>query len=115
MSAEEGFLPVEFISGSLYARTRPESKKVMCGCERRAYLVQVCSGIRGDAFEDLHVLDEALTGSFDLSLVGALRPGSVENGVDKTISPDRVKACRLGVHAGNLTPCDEAVETIVWY
>ena len=75
-------------------------------------LVKVCSGIRGQAFEDLHVLNESLTGSFDLSLVGAVLPTRAESGVNQAVSPGRVKPCRIGVWAGNLTTSDKAGDKV---
>ena len=74
-----------------------------------AHLVKICSGIWSDAFEDLHVLDEALTGGFDLGLVRSLWPVCANDSIDQTVAPGRVKAHRLRVHAGNLAACNEAV------
>jgi len=119
VSAEEGLLPVEFVSRSLYTPETARSgfffiieKEVeigrLCGMACDSYLVEVCAGFRGYAFEDLHILNEKLTGNLDLSRIGTIFPAGAKSGVDEAVSPDRVKTCRLGVHAGHLSAGDEA-------
>jgi hypothetical protein len=76
------------------------------------YLVKVCAGVRGYAFDDLHVLDEELAIGLDLGEVGAILPARTESGVDQALSPGRVEACRLGVHAGHLSASDKAKVTM---
>jgi len=46
---------------------------------RDSYLVEVRARIWGYAFEDLHILNEQLTSSFDLCIIDAILPGREEN------------------------------------
>ena len=111
MGAEEGFLPVEFVSRSLHEtdRIKKSTESEHRKPARGSYLVQVCTGFWGYAFDDLHILDEELTSSFDLSRIGTIRPARAESHVDQALSPGRIKTCGLGVHTGHLTASDEAV------
>ena len=70
---------------------------------------QVCTGFWGYAFDDLHILDEELTSSFDLSRIGTILPARAESHVGQALSPGRIKTCGLGVYTGHLTASDEAV------
>ena len=111
VSSEEGFLPVEFISRSLRTREREvkRSKSERREWARDSHLVEVCAGFWCYAFEDLHILDEELTSSFDLCQIGAFPPGPADTRKDQTISPNRVKSRRIGIHTGNLSASDETV------
>jgi hypothetical protein len=82
VSAKERFLPVEFVSRGLRratARLEFERQKKKIG---DSYLVEVCSGIRGDTFEDLHILDEELASGIDLGDIRAIFPECAQSGVD---------------------------------
>ena len=72
-----------------------------------SHLVEVCAGFWGDGFEDLHILNEELTGSVDLCQSRAILPAGAEGGVDQTISPGRVKTRSIRVYTGNLSASDE--------
>ena len=74
-----------------------------------SYLVKVCAGFWGYAFDDLHVLNENLTSSFDLGRIGTLLPECEENHEDQAVSPGRIKTCGLGVRAGYLSASYEAM------
>jgi len=73
-----------------------------------SYLVKVCAGFWGYAFEDLHILNEKLTGSLDLSRICTIFPARAKGRVDEAVPPDRVKACRFWVYAGHLPAGDKA-------
>jgi hypothetical protein len=75
-------------------------------CE--SHLVEVCARVWGDAFEDLHVLNEELTSNFDLFQSCTILPARTECRVGQAVSPSRVKTRCVGVHAGNLSAGDEA-------
>lgn len=115
VSAEEGLLPVELVSRSL--RKGGRGMWTVSGTELEHgewawefYLIEVCAGIRGYAFESLHILNEELTGSIDLCQVGTILPARADSGVDRALSPSRVKTRGLGVHTGDLSASDETVK-----
>jgi hypothetical protein len=60
-------------------------------------------------------VNEALTGSVDLGLVGAVLPARAESGVNQAVSPGRIKSHRIGIHTGNLAACDEAIARWVFF
>ena len=74
-----------------------------------AYLVEVRAGFRGNAFEDLHILNETLTSSINFGQSGTILPGRADSRVDQALSPSRVKTHRFGVHTGNLSARDKTV------
>ena len=119
MASIEGLLPVEFVSRSLYThscmirvmfyRTRKEAKSERCvewACD--PYLVETRAGFCGSTLEDLHIVNEKVASSLDLSRIGTIFPARAKSRVDETVSPDRVKTRRLWVHAGHLSAGDEA-------
>jgi len=111
VSPEERFLPVEFISRSLWARDKELKKGLSWGTVNRrggSYLVEVCAGFWGNGFEDLHILNEQLTGSFDLCQTGAIPPGREESRQGQAISPSRVYSRGICAHTGNLSASDQA-------
>jgi len=112
VSPEERFLPVEFISRSLPTRDKEVKRSKSEGREqaRSSYLVEVRAGLWGYAFEDLHILNEELTSSFDLRQVGTLPPGPADTRKGQAIPPNRVKSRRFGIHTGNLSASDETRE-----
>jgi hypothetical protein len=77
-----------------------------------SHLVEVCAGIRGNAFEDLHILDEELASGINLGDIRAIFPERAQSGVDQALSPGRVEACRLGVHTGHLSARDDAIREL---
>ena len=58
-------------------------------------------------------MNHNLTSSFDFGRTGILLPGFEENCVDQAVSPDRIKACQLGVRTRYLSTGDEAMGKIL--
>ena len=78
-----------------------------------SHLIQVCAGFGGDTLQDLHILNEELTSSLDLSQGGTVLPRREDNHVDQAFSPGRVKTCGLGVYTGYLSASNEAMGEIL--
>jgi len=78
-----------------------------------SHLVQVCAGVGGYTLKDLHILNDELTSSLDLSQVGTVLPRRADSHVDQALPPGRVKARRLGVYTGYLSASNEATGEIL--
>jgi len=102
VGAEEGLLPIEFISRSLKREVR-----LQCSACGLGYLVQVCTRFGGYTFKYLHVLNEQLTSSCDFGRVGTILPTRAKSCVHQAFPPGRVETCGLGVHTGYLSASNE--------
>jgi len=76
-------------------------------------LVQVRAGFGGYTFQALHILNEKLTFVLDLSQVGTVLPRHADSREDQTLSPDRVKACRIRIYTGYLSASHHAMGEIL--
>ena len=77
---------------------------------RDSHLVEVRARFWGYPFEDLHILNEELTSSFDLRQIGTSPPSPADTRKDQAISPSRVNSRRIGIYTRNLSASDETVE-----